>query len=197
MNWLLCWAVSGGLLFDRASPWRNPQSDRRLIATITAISFIWLGWGSLEAQLRNIPAEGSRVAGFTIILIALFTALVIQSLRSKGTRMVDPVDPNLPVPVPEPAVQPTQVAHPWRASLRSGVQAVVGALVTFAALWPLLEPILGETISHFIDPAQVAGVTLSVGVIATAITRIMAIPAVNKALTKIKLGASPNVPPVA
>lgn len=78
----LCLIIAGGLLFDRASPWRRINSTWRLTFTMIALVFIWLAWGSLEAHAMDVPSNGSRVWGFTVILILVLTSLIIQSIRA-------------------------------------------------------------------------------------------------------------------
>ncbi|WP_433658016.1 hypothetical protein ACQPW1_39650 [Nocardia sp. CA-128927] len=65
---------------------------------------------------------------------------------------------------------PTQVAYPWRAVVRTGFQLVVG----IAAAMPLIVASSGL-------PQTAAGVGLALG-ISAAITRVMAIPAVDAAI---------------
>lgn len=85
--------------------------------------------------------------------------------------------------------QPSQVVHPWRATLRTVVQAVIG----LAALFPVLVGALGDV------PDWLVPILAGVAVVAGAITRIAAIPAVNTGLTSIGVGAEPKpklLPPV-
>ncbi|GAA5143370.1 hypothetical protein GCM10023340_08660 [Nocardioides marinquilinus] len=73
----------------------------------------------------------------------------------------------------EVAVTPTQVRRPWRSTARSAFQALVGLCV----LMPLLIGAAG------LDPAKVPLLAGVVGV-AAAVTRIMAIPAVEEWLRR-------------
>lgn len=68
----------------------------------------------------------------------------------------------------EMSFEPTQVSHPWRATVRTIFAAVVG----FAAMWPVIVEALG------LDPAWV-WVSVSIAVTG-GITRIMALPQVNE-----------------
>ena len=71
---------------------------------------------------------------------------------------------------PDPSAQPTQIRHPWRATLRTVIAAAVAGLT-------LLPEIASE--------AHIGTVPTVVQVVAAsaAITRILAIPSVNTWLT--------------
>ncbi|MFE3196275.1 hypothetical protein ACFXHA_45270 [Nocardia sp. NPDC059240] len=66
---------------------------------------------------------------------------------------------------------PSQVRHPWRAVARTAFQLVVG----LAAALPAIVASTGL-------PATAAGIGVALAISAT-LTRIMAVPAVNSALT--------------
>lgn len=113
--------------------------------------------------------------------------------------IVPPQDPapDVPVqvvpvelPVQVTPVVPTQVSNPGKATLRTFIQAALGGIITFLAIWPLLSPILSDTLDDYIDPAKVIASIAAVSAIAAAISRIMAIPVVNDWLGKIGLGAA-------
>jgi hypothetical protein len=75
---------------------------------------------------------------------------------------------------------PTQVRHPWRASVRTWV-------VTFVTLLPAVPLILHEF------GLESTGWALTIASFAAALTRVIAIPAVNAELTKrLNLGATPR-----
>jgi inner membrane protein involved in colicin E2 resistance len=78
---------------------------------------------------------------------------------------------------------PTQVAHPWRTTVRTGFQAIV----SLAAVYPIAVAQL-----HVPDSAALAG---SVAVMA-AVTRVMALDAVNQWLRVYVpwLAAQPGLP---
>jgi hypothetical protein len=70
------------------------------------------------------------------------------------------------------SIQPTQVKRPWRATARTVFQALVG----FAAMWGVIVETIG------LDPSwQWVSASL---VVTGAITRIMALPAVEEFLAK-------------
>lgn len=63
--------------------------------------------------------------------------------------------------------QPTQVAYPWRSTVRTGFQVFVAA----AAMWGLVVEAAGADQANTYIAATVAG--------AAGVNRIMALPAVN------------------
>lgn len=78
---------------------------------------------------------------------------------------------------------PTQTVHPWRATLRTTLEWVIGA----AAMAPLIYQAITES-----DPAAATGwAAVALGITA-AVTRVAALPAVNALLSRIGLGATPN-----
>lgn len=77
------------------------------------------------------------------------------------------------------AAQPSQVTYPAKALLRTVIQVLIG----LAAIAPFLVNDLGITATS----GLVAG---ALGV-AAALTRIMSIPAVNRLLSGVGLGAEP------
>lgn len=80
-----------------------------------------------------------------------------------------------PPAVPAPATPASQVKHPWRATVRTAFQGIVGA----AAMAPLVY----QQATHH-DPAAATGyAALGLG-IAGALTRVMAIPGVEAFLQK-------------
>lgn len=86
-----------------------------------------------------------------------------------------------------PAPAPTQVKHPWRATVRTLFAAVVSA----AAMAPL---IYSAATDH--DPAQATGWAALALTIASGITRVLAVPAVNTFLQRFLpfLAAEPRDP---
>ncbi|WP_104127996.1 hypothetical protein [Cryobacterium sp. Y57] len=90
---------------------------------------------------------------------------------------------------------PTQVARPWTATARTVLQAVAGAILGAAALVAavaVLAPQFLEAVAAILPPEWLAwatGAVATIGAVAGAFARIMAIPGVNEWLTKIKLAA--------
>ena len=75
---------------------------------------------------------------------------------------------------------PSQTTYPWRATVRT----VLAAVISIAAVWGLVVQAAGVD-----ETTPVVATTIAV---AGAITRIMAIPAVNDLLTRFGLGAEPK-----
>lgn len=102
--------------------------------------------------------------------------------------------------VPERAAveTPTQVQHPWRATLRTVLANILGVILVGA-------PALAVAWGIIVDEASKAGVQLpgevvliasgiltGIAIVTGAVTRIMAIPAVSEWLTRIGLGPAPK-----
>ena len=83
----------------------------------------------------------------------------------------------------EPTI-PTQVQEPVQAALRTLIQALVGGVVSW-----IVTALLGVGIALTPDVTAALGLVL-LAVVSALIARIMAIPAVDAALTLIGLGAS-------
>lgn len=78
---------------------------------------------------------------------------------------------------------PTQVARPWRTTLRTLVQNVLGAILVLGIIAPLVQQIiLDEAGVHLPERAQayLAAVVAGIVIVASILTRIMAIPQVEK-----------------
>ena len=87
---------------------------------------------------------------------------------------------------------PTQVARPWRASLRTGAQTFLAVLLALVALAPYVQEFV-ETVAP--GSPVVGWVTAGAGIaaaLATLITRVMALERVNAVLTIFGLGAAPK-----
>lgn len=82
---------------------------------------------------------------------------------------------------------PTQVAHPWKATARTGVAYLLAAIAFLAAALPLITEHLGE----YLPPSWQAWLTGAVAflvAVATLITRLMALAKAQDFLAKIGLG---------
>lgn len=88
---------------------------------------------------------------------------------------------------------PTQVAHPWRASLRTAVAVLLGLALVLPIVWAIIGEELEKVGWAIPEPvATVVGVIIAAVTAAAAIvTRVMAIPAVSDWLTKLNLGPAP------
>lgn len=96
------------------------------------------------------------------------------------------------------AAVPTQVARPWRAMWRTVLAVAVPAfgLVLFAG--PAVLQILAEELGAHVPEGFTAWLLAAAGILtalAGAVTRIMALPAVNAWLSRFKLDAGPPSPP--
>ena len=89
---------------------------------------------------------------------------------------------------------PTQVEHPWRATLRTGVAVLLGLAVVLPAIWAIIGDELAAVGWAVPEPwaAIIAAVVTGCVVASSAITRIMAIPQVSDWLTKVGLGPAPQ-----
>lgn len=89
----------------------------------------------------------------------------------------------------------TQVEYPWKATLRTIVQVGIPAFLTLLVAVPLIIQIVldefGETMPDRLRLWLLAAAAF-VTALAAAITRIMAIPAVNAWLSRFGLAAKPR-----
>lgn len=87
---------------------------------------------------------------------------------------------------------PTQTAFPWKATIRTGLQVLLGLGATLAAIWLVVQDELGGYLSPEAQ-ALIGAIVAGTIAVSTTLARVMAIPAVNDWLTKIGLGAEPKV----
>ena len=93
--------------------------------------------------------------------------------------------------------EPSQVAYPWRSTLRTMVQVGIPTLVTLLLVVPEIIEILldgyGESVP---DGLRTWLLSASALIVATSgvLARVMAIPAVNSILERVRLGAEPKEP---
>lgn len=95
-------------------------------------------------------------------------------------------------PIPTQSPEPTQVVHPWKAAVRTGIQTFLGAAVVLAVVAPQITEFLDQ---WFPGSPVITWITVGAAFIASLaalISRIMALPQVNAALTSIGLGATPK-----
>lgn len=93
------------------------------------------------------------------------------------------IEAKLGAPVAARVGEPTQVVHPWRATLRTVVQTVPA----IAAAIPAIVAAVEQDSPGLLGAAGVGALT-----VAGIVTRVMAIPAVNDLLTRWGLGAEPK-----
>jgi len=85
----------------------------------------------------------------------------------------------------------TQVKYPWKATLRTVIQTAVPTILTVVAVLGVLQDSFNVYLPASVI-AWVAGASAFLVVLAGALTRIFAIPAVDAWLTGLGLGATPN-----
>lgn len=86
---------------------------------------------------------------------------------------------------------PTQVTHPWRATIRTAFAYAVSTLVVVSLALPVVASEVGAYI-----PIEwqnwLLGASAFIGALASAVTKIMAMPKVNEWLALVGLGAKPS-----
>lgn len=82
---------------------------------------------------------------------------------------------------------PTQVAHPWKATARTGVAYLLAAIAFLAAALPILTEVMGDYLPASWQAWLTAAVAFLVA-LATLITRLMALAKAQDFLAKIGLG---------
>lgn len=80
-------------------------------------------------------------------------------------------------------MNPTQTAHPWKATLRT----IVSVVVSLAAAAPIIYTAITNQ-----DAELATGAFATALAVSAAVTRLMALPVVNDLLTRIGLGAEPK-----
>ena len=98
------------------------------------------------------------------------------------------------------ALVPTQVANPWRAALRTFLAVAVPAVGLVLFVGPEILRILADELGAVFPPGFIAWLLGAAGVLsalASAVTRVMAIPRVNELLGRVKLDAGPPPSPPA
>lgn len=90
------------------------------------------------------------------------------------------------------ATTPTQVAHPWKATFRTVLQAAIVLFTFVLAAGPAILNILAENMQGHLPPEVLVwmlGAAAFLSALAGAVARIMAIPRVNELLGRIRLDA--------
>lgn len=93
------------------------------------------------------------------------------------------------------AIVSSQSAFPGRATVRTVVQNVISVVLTLGVVLPVVVSIAGEELAGLLPEnwlAWAVGAAASVAAIAAALTRIMAIPAVDAALRRFGLSSTPK-----
>lgn len=89
---------------------------------------------------------------------------------------------------------PTQVAHPWRATVRTVIAYLLAAGIVVPAAWAIVGDELAKA-GLILPPevvAAVASVLAVLAVITGALTRIMALPRVADWMTRLNIGPKPK-----
>ena len=90
------------------------------------------------------------------------------------------------------AVVPSQVAHPWRAALRTFLEVLISGLLFVLLVGPEVLRILAEDLGASLPPGVISWLLGAAGLLAAvsgALARIAAIPKVNEALKRVNLDA--------
>ena len=98
--------------------------------------------------------------------------------------MSDITDPVVPAP--------TQVEHPVKAALRTGIQAFLSTAAILVIALPYVQDFVEQFWPGSPALAFIGSAGVFIGALAALASRIMSIPAVNGLLTKIGLGATPR-----
>lgn len=91
----------------------------------------------------------------------------------------------------------TQEQEPGKTTIRTVIQTVLGIVIGAGIVLPLVGVIVQEELGAWLPEnwvAAIIGFSAVAAAVSAAVTRIMAIPAVNDALRKVGLGAGPGVP---
>ena len=91
---------------------------------------------------------------------------------------------------------PTQVAHPWQATARTGVAYLLAAIGFLAAALPMRSEVMGPYLPPAWQAWRTAAVMFLVA-LATLLTRLMALAKAQNLLAKIGLGTGVEKEPLA
>lgn len=101
--------------------------------------------------------------------------------------MTDPTTPARLEPV-----APTQILHPWRASIRTAAQTALAVLLALVAALPLVQDFVETVAPGSPIVGWVAGATSIAAALAGLLTRVMALEPVNALLERLGLGPAPR-----
>lgn len=87
---------------------------------------------------------------------------------------------------------PTQVTHPWKAALRTGIQTFLGVAAVAVIALPYVSEFVAEQWPSSPVVGWIAVAGGFIGSLSALASRIMAIPAVNEFLTRLGIGAQPK-----
>lgn len=83
---------------------------------------------------------------------------------------------------------PTQVAHPWKAALRTAVQTLLPLILGLMIAGPEIVEAFADVPTDGAAWATLGGVAVGLSAVAGALARVAAIPAVEKVLIRLGLG---------
>ena len=89
-------------------------------------------------------------------------------------------------------IESTQVEHPWRAALRTGVNTALSVLALAVVALPEVSKFIEQFWPGSPAIAWIATAVLFAGAIATLLNRLILLPAFNDLLTRIGLGPAPK-----
>ena len=89
-------------------------------------------------------------------------------------------------------IEPTQVRYPWKTTIRTAIQAFLSAAMILTLIAPQLQEFVDQFWPGSPVVAWIGTGSVFIAALAALVTRIMAIPAVDAALTRVGLGAKPS-----
>jgi hypothetical protein len=87
---------------------------------------------------------------------------------------------------------PTQVSYPWKTAIRTAIQTFLSVALVLSLVAPELQEFIDQFWPGSPVVAWIGTGAIFIAALAGLVTRIMAIEAVNAALTRIGLGATPR-----
>lgn len=160
---------------DAVAWWRSRPAEVRFLLLGLLGMTIATGWGTVEVLAQSLPF-GSRVLILTIALAWTATGITLLHTRLRKD-----------TPVNTHRATSTQARHPWRATLRT----IVAYLAIAGPALLVIIPIIQDELGPYLPDGWSVGLTGAAAVLAALIgmvTRIMAIPGVQKLLDMIGLG---------
>jgi len=82
---------------------------------------------------------------------------------------------------------PTQVAHPWKAAVRTAAAYVAGAVLVLIVAIPVVNDVMGEYLPDAWE-AWLTAAAAFLGALVTLVTRLMALPQLQDFLERLGLG---------
>jgi len=108
---------------------------------------------------------------------------------SLNSQLPDPAADRVPGPDHRAGAVATQVAHPWLTAARTAVQVGIPALLALVLVLPEVLAIVSEGMGDQLPDGLrlwLAGAAAFVTALAATLARLMAVPAVNDALGKLR-----------